>query len=127
MLPTNYDGKRCPGAPGRSAKRASFHGQPLNRNLLKFPWDPKKPECSLTLLEGVQGKELFPGKRRTTKNTCPGAPMKKRRIAYLLEAVQGRELFPTEFSWAPKKPEGSLHLPDDYQGRKLNFGVLFSR
>ena len=63
------------------------------------PWAPKKPEGSLTLLEGVQGKELFP-------TTCPGAPMKKRRIAYLLEGVQGKELFPAECPWAPKKPEG---------------------
>ena len=117
MFPTKYDGKPCPWAPVRSRRNASFHGQPpapLNLYVLECPCAPKKPEGFLTLLEGVQGKELFPVE-------CPGAPKKPEDSLRLHEDVQGKELFPAECPWAPKKPEGSLRLPNNCQGRKLNF------
>ena len=115
MLPHQSNQKNCPGAPARSRKHASFHGQPprpLNLDVLECPWAPKKPEGSLTLSKGFQGQKLFTAK-------CPGAPMKQRRSAHLLEGVQGKELFPAKCPGAPMKKRRSAHLLEGVQGQEL--------
>ena len=57
---------------------------------------------------------------QSKQETCPCAPVRsRRRVSFHGQSLAPLNLDVLERTWAPKKPEGFLTLPDDYQGHEL--------